>query len=124
MRNTIRQFISSLRYALIGIVCLFRENRNARFELTIAILTICASIAFRITVSEWLIILVCIGMVLSAEGINSSIEKLADKLHPDFAPEIGKVKDLAAGSVLILSFVAAIVGFIIFAPYFVKIFTK
>lgn len=124
MKNTIKQFISSLRYAINGIVCLFKENRNARYEITIAIFTICASIAFQIAVSEWLIILVCIGMVLSAEGINSSIEKLADKLHPDFAPEIGKVKDLAAGSVLILSFVAAIVGFIIFAPYFVKLFTK
>jgi diacylglycerol kinase (ATP) len=63
-------------------------------------------------------------VVLGLEGINTAIEVLADKLHPGFDPEIGKVKDVAAGAVLIASIVAAIIGFIIFAPKFLILFTN
>jgi len=41
---------------------------------------------------------------------NSSIEALTDHLHPEQHPAIGKVKDIAAGMVLIMSVAAVIVG--------------
>jgi len=117
-------FFESLRNALAGILNLFIESRNARIELSIALLVVICGFYFHITLSEWSILLITIGIVLSAEGLNTALENLSDKLHPDFDDKIGKAKDIAAGSVLILSFVAAIEGIIIFAPYFVNLFTK
>jgi len=49
-------------------------------------------------------------LVLAAELLNSSIEALADHLHPEQHSAIGKVKDMAAGMVLIMSVAAVIVG--------------
>lgn len=117
-------FINSFQFALRGIYFLIRDNRNAQIELVIAIITICCGLFFQIHVNEWLIIFTLIGIVLSAEGFNSVIETLADRIHPEQDAWIGKAKDMAAGSVLIISFVAAIEGFIIFAPYFLNIFMK
>ena len=51
-----------------------------------------------------------IALVLAGELINSSIEALADHLHPQQHPAIGRVKDLAAGMVLVTSIAAMIVG--------------
>ena len=116
------KFIKSFTHALRGIVFLFNSQVNARIELIITGIVIIAGILFRISISEWLVILLCIALVLSLEGINTAIEIFADKLHPDFDKEIGKVKDVSAGAVLIASIVAAIIGFIIFAPRLLEFF--
>lgn len=65
---------------------------------------------------EWIAVCMCIGMVLSAEAVNSSIEALADLVSPEYNEAIKKTKDLAAGAVLILAITAAIIGLIIFIP--------
>jgi diacylglycerol kinase (ATP) len=57
-------------------------------------------------------------MVLAAEGFNTAIERLVDLVSPDFHPVAGDVKDVAAGAVLICAIAAAIIGMIIFIPYF------
>ena len=110
------KFIKSFSHALRGIAFLFNSQVNARIELALTGIVIIVGILFKISSPEWLAILLCIAMVLSLEGINTAIEIFADKLHPDFDKEIGKLKDVAAGAVLIASIVAAIIGFIIFVP--------
>ena len=57
-------------------------------------------------------------MVLAAEGFNTAIERLVDLVSPDFHTVAGDVKDVAAGAVLICAIAAAIIGMIIFIPYF------
>ena len=116
------KFIKSFSNALRGIAFLFKSQSNARIELIIACLVIIAGFLFRISNTEWITILLCIAMVLSLEGINTSIEIFADKLHPDFDTEIGKAKDVAAGAVLIAAIVAAFIGFIIFVPLLLELF--
>lgn len=110
------KFIKSFSNALRGIAFLFNSQLNARIELVITGFVIIAGFLFKISTSEWLTILLCIAMVLSLEGMNTAIEIFADKLHPDFDKQIGNVKDVAAGAVLIASIVAAIIGFVIFVP--------
>jgi len=119
-----KRFIKSFSDAAKGIVYLFKSQYNARIELIIAFLVIIAGILFRINLSEWLIIFVCIALVLGLEGINTAIEVLTNKVHPGFDTEIGKVKDIAAGAMLIASIVAAVIGFIIFVPRFLILFTN
>lgn len=115
----VNKFLKSFQNAVQGLAFIFKSQPNARIELSITGIVIIAAILLRISPSEWTIILLCIAMVLALEGINTAIEVLADKLHPDFDAEIGKAKDVAAAAVLICSIVAAIIGFIIFVPRFI-----
>lgn len=52
-------------------------------------------------------------IVLALELINSSLEALIDKVHPEHASEIGFVKDCLAGAVLVAS-VGATLVFVLF----------
>ena len=117
-----RKLIKSFSNALRGIAFLFNSQVNARIELTITGLVIISGILLEISTSDWLVISLCIALVLGLEGINTSIEIILDKLHPDFDIKIGKAKDVAAGAVLIAAVVAAIIGFTIFAPRLVDLF--
>lgn len=116
MFNSVNRFIKSFGNAARGIAYLFKSQPNARIELIMAIFVIIAGFLFEIHSYEWISILLCIALVLGLEGINTAIETFLNKVHPGFDSEIGKAKDVAAGAVLIASIVAAIIGFVIFAP--------
>ena len=66
--------------------------------------------------ADWLALLIVIGLVIVAEMINTSLEYLTDIVSPQYNEKAGKVKDMAAGAVLIAAIVAVITGSIIFIP--------
>jgi diacylglycerol kinase len=49
--------------------------------------------------------------------MNTAIEHLVNLVTREWQPLAGKIKDIAAGAVLLASAVATIVGIIIFSPY-------
>jgi len=98
------------------------HGRNFRIQLALMAITICFGVFFRISLAEWSRIFICSGVVLSAEAINTAIELLVDKVLVLFRKktfwdkDAKKIKDLAAGAVLISSIMAAVNGGIIFIP--------
>ena len=108
--------IKSFSNAFRGIAFLFNSQLNARIELVLTGIVIIAGFFFRVGTTEWIVVLLCIALVFGLEGINTALEVFADKLHPGFDKEIGNMKDVAAGAVLIASIIAAIIGCIIFVP--------
>ncbi|WAC09862.1 diacylglycerol kinase family protein [Dyadobacter pollutisoli] len=108
--------LRSFRYAGVGIYNLFRYENNARIHLMACIVVIIAGVFFKISPVEWLLIVIQIALVWSAEAFNTAIEKLADLVSADYHPVIKIVKDTAAAGVLILAISAVIVGGVIFIP--------
>ncbi len=117
VKNSIQKNVRSYGFAIKGIRMLFAEN-NFKIQLLVATITIALGFRLGITPTHWLIIISCIGMVLMAEAFNTALEKLCDHLHPQQHEVIGKVKDLAAGAVLIVAISAAVIGVLIFWQYF------
>ena len=70
-----------------------------------AMAVIIAGIVLGITRTEWIMVVMCIGTVIAAELFNTAIEKLVDLVSPERHPVAGRVKDIAAGAVLILSLI-------------------
>lgn len=116
--------IKSFQHAFAGIYSAFRSEVNLRIHLVAAILVVLAAIYFEVTKGEWLILGICIGMVLSAEIFNASIERLADVVSPEKDDRIKQVKDLAAGAVLVVAIMAAILGGVVFYPYVIDLFSQ
>lgn len=110
-------------YAWQGIKTLVREEHNARIHIVAAVVAVAAGFAFGISSIEWCAVLICIGMVISAEALNSAVEALADRITTAHDPFIGKAKDFGAAAVTVLAFIAVIVGVIVFLPYIIKLFS-
>ena len=112
-----KRLIASFRFAFNGISSLIKTGGNIHIHLIAAITVVVVGLYFSISSIEWTILLLCIGIVISAEGLNTSIEKLPNLVSPEFNAEAGKIKDIAAASVLILAIIAVIIAVIIFYPY-------
>lgn len=114
-----KNFIQSLLNALRGIKIAIVESRNLKIHFTVSILVLFLSWFFKISKYEWLCILLLIGAVVSAEIFNTAIEDIENVIRDEAGVSYkytGKGKDLAAGAVLILAIVSAIIGFMIFVP--------
>ena len=122
MLSFIRKRITSFRYAFQGIATFFRETPNAIVHLIMAILAILFGFIFSISTTEWLAIIIVIGLVLALEAVNTSIEMLADFVCQERNKSIKKVKDVAAAGVLIASIAALAVGILVFLPKIIEIF--
>ncbi|KAA6345924.1 Undecaprenol kinase [termite gut metagenome] len=116
--NLRRHLGRCFKFAWKGIRIFFAEEYNARIHSILAIMVILVGFYFNITKTEWIIVIICCGLVIAAEAINTAIERLVDLVSPDYHPLAGKIKDMSAGAVLICAIVSAVVGLIIFAPYF------
>lgn len=113
-----KKFLRSFYYAMQGIIVSVREQVNLRIQIVTALGVVVLGIYFRITMKEWAILVLVIGLVLGLELMNTSIENLVDLVTKERKPLAGKIKDIAAGAVLIVSLSALIIGWLIFKPYF------
>lgn len=107
--------LSAFKCAAQGIIDTAHE-RNFHIELCFMVLCIVLGFGFGISVTEWLVVVVCFGLVLGGECINSSIEAIVDLASPEFHELARKSKDAAAGGVLLFSIASLVVGLIIFVP--------
>lgn len=111
-----KRFLKSFVFAGRGICYCIRHEKNFQIQLIAAIVVIILGFYFSISLHEWVLLLVCIALVLGLEMINSSIEKMADLISLEYHPLIKIIKDTAAGAVLLVSIISAIIGFLIFLP--------
>ena len=109
-------FIKSLSFAINGLKLVLKE-KHIKIHLLITLLVLTAGFYFNISHTEWYTILVCIGIVLSLEIINTAIEHFVDLVEPNYNPKAGAIKDLAAGAVLVFSIISIVIGIMIFGKY-------
>ena len=111
-----RRRLQSFVYAYKGIVYLLRTQHNTWIHLGFTLLSVVLGFYFSINQHEWMFIILCIGLVFAAEAFNTSIELLCDARFTEYDKRAERIKDTAAGAVLIVSVASAIIGTIIFLP--------
>lgn len=113
----------SFVYALRGLIHAVRAERNLKIHLAATVLVVAAAAFFELERWEWVAALLCIGIIWAAEMLNTAVEKLADFVHPEHHEKIGRVKDIAAGGVMLMAFIAIAIAVIIFGPYVAQWFS-
>lgn len=119
--SSLKKEMKRFKDAAHGIAVFFKEGEHAKFHLFASLLVLCAGIFFQVSKYEWMLLLFCIAIVLITEALNTAVELLGDMVHKEIHPKMRKIKDMAAGAVLIAAICAAIVGLIIFIPYILKL---
>jgi diacylglycerol kinase len=109
--------VTNFGFATAGIQYFFCTERNGRIQAVIALLVIVAGFYFGITNIEWCLVLLCIGLVLGVEMLNTALERVCEMLSAEFHPMVKIIKDVAAGAVLCVTIASVIVGVLVFLPY-------
>ncbi|MFV8328228.1 diacylglycerol kinase family protein [Flavobacterium sp. ZS1P14] len=108
--------LKSVTYAFKGAVKLISTEHSIMVQFSLGILMTFAGFYFGITSTQWLFQTLAIGLVMSIEGLNTAVEKIADFIHPNYHERIGFIKDIAAGAVFFAALTAIVIGLIIYIP--------
>ncbi|MEG2708734.1 MAG: diacylglycerol kinase family protein [Vagococcus sp.] len=112
-----KNFFESFKHASEGIRTVMKEERNMTYHVSFGLMVVLLGFLLKISVIEWLFLLFAMSSVLVTEIINTSFENVIDLITNHQYHEIAKkVKDMAAGAVLVSAIFAAIIGCLIFLP--------
>ena len=111
----------SFQVAFKGIRMAIKEEQTFTIQLFIGALILILMYWLPLNNIERAILILAIILVLSLELINSQIERTLDVLHPDFHPKVGRIKDMAAGAVLIVSIGSIFIGILILLPAILEV---
>ena len=111
-----KKLINSFKYAFQGIATSFKTERNMKIHVLIMVLVIIAGIVLKISSLDWIILVIMIVLVISAELFNTTIETVVNMITMEKNEKAKIAKDVAAGAVLVLAIGSVIVGLIIFVP--------
>ncbi|MFC1622029.1 diacylglycerol kinase family protein [Patescibacteria group bacterium] len=110
-----RRQIKSFKFAFQGIFHAMLHEANFRVQLTIALIALSLGIYLKISTTEWAILTLSMGILLSAEMINTVIENVMDALFKEHQEVVKVIKDVSAGFVLISAVTALINMILIFS---------
>ena len=113
----LKQMFKSIGIAFDGIIDLIKSENNAKIHLISTIVVIIVGFKLQFLAIEWLWISLAIAGVWVAELINTAIEKLTNLISPEQNPIAKKIKDYAAGAVLVMAIWAIFVFCLISFPH-------
>lgn len=108
--------IKSVSYAVKGFYLLITTEHSIMVQLSISALMCILGFYLKISAVEWMFQILAIGLVLTAESLNTAIEAICDYIQPNFDKKIGFIKDIAAGAVTFAALTALVIGAIIYLP--------
>jgi diacylglycerol kinase (ATP) len=116
----LRQWLRSADFAIEGILHAAKTQRHIRYHFYSAAIVLVLSYVLGISKTEFLIVSLAVIAVLLAELFNTSIESVVDLLSPELHEKARIAKDVAAGAVFVTAFGAAIIGYIVLFPPFLR----
>jgi diacylglycerol kinase len=117
MPFSIRSRIESFRHAFRGVATLLCTQHNAWLHLAATAAVVVLGVVLAIGRSDWLAVILAIGLVWTAEALNTAVEFLANEVSLEKRELIGHAKDLGAAGVLVASVSALLIGIVVFVPY-------
>ena len=116
-----KKLFRSFTHAFRGLQYALAHDQNLRFHVYIALFVVAASVFFDVNPFEMGILGVMIILVIVAEMLNTSIEKMVDLITKEHRMEAKIAKDVSSGMVLVTAIGSIIIGILIFTPYLLRL---
>ena len=98
------------------------KSNNLLVHTIIALIAIGLGIYLKLSTLEFAIVALVIGLVITAEMINTSLEYTIDMAMPTIHPLAKIAKDVASGAVLMSAISSIAVGLLIYLPKIIDLF--
>lgn len=110
------RLLRSFAVGFQGLAHAIGSEQNMRIHCVIAVVVIAAGVLLALSPWEWIAVVLCIGLVLAAECMNTALERLADRVTTETDPLIKQAKDCGSAAVLVLALMSVVVGVVVFGP--------
>lgn len=109
-------FRTALGNAIAGLKYMLRTQRNARIHLAATVIVIAVGFWLELSITDWILIVIAIGLVWVAEMFNTALECFFDLVEPKENKIVRAGKDTSAAAVFLTSLLSALIGILVFGP--------
>ena len=120
-KKGIKRLFLSTKYSVEGLIYAYRYEQSMWVHGVATVFSVCLGIIFRISLSEWAIVFIALGVILGMELINTAIEAAVDLVTLECHPLAKIAKDCGSAATFITALVAAVIELFVFGPYFFNI---
>lgn len=115
--------IESFYHALRGLSVAFQGERNLKIHSALAVLAVGLAFALHFDPISWALLFLAIGLVVTAELLNTAVERAVDMFTGGEFNNLAKdAKDVAAGAVVCASVTSVAIGGAIYLPRIYSLF--
>ncbi|MDD3435574.1 MAG: diacylglycerol kinase family protein [Candidatus Gastranaerophilales bacterium] len=116
-------FTGTFKNSFKGIRLALKSERNIRIHFVAALVAISSGIVLHFNTVEFCLLLIAIAIVIMTEMVNSAIEFTLDAIfHNRYSKLVGMAKDIAAGAVMVATFISIAIGILLFGSKLICIF--
>lgn len=108
------KILKSFKCATKGLIYTVKNEKNMRIHTVASFYVLLFSCFFDLNIEKYLLLFLVIGLVITLEMINSSIEAIIDICAKEYNTVAKVAKDVAAGSVMVASLIAVVTGLALF----------
>ncbi|MEM6879033.1 MAG: diacylglycerol kinase family protein [Bacteroidota bacterium] len=119
-----RKRMEAFGHAFRGMADLISHHPHAKLHLLATLMILFLGILLSFERWEWVAVLICMGLVWTAEALNTALEYLTDLVSPEYHPLAGKAKDMAAAAVLCAALASLVVGLLLAGPKLWQLMTS
>ena len=112
----IKKVCRSTVFAFRGIGYMIKNERNFKIHLFFAVLISLIGLLIGFNRCEWMIVILLIAVILSAEIFNSALERVCDLMREKLKlkyEDTTVIRNLSAGAVIIIAFFSLLIGIIL-----------
>ncbi len=115
--------VESFYHATRGLSVAFRSERNLKIHSVLAVLAVSLAVYLRFDSLSWALLFLAIGLVITAELLNTALERAVDMFTGGEFNNLAKdAKDVAAGAVVCASLTSLAIGASIYLPRLFNLF--
>ena len=115
-KYSIKRFISGFKNSKAGLSYAYKNEQSMTIHLISCIIVLVLGTLYHISLMEWMLCIMVLGLIAATELINTSIEAIVDLVTQEFHPFAKIAKDTASAAVFVFSVVAFLSFVIIFIP--------
>ncbi|NLA79074.1 MAG: diacylglycerol kinase [Erysipelothrix sp.] len=113
LKEAIENLVLKFKHAIAGVLMGIAHDRSLRLHYIIAAGAILVFYYLKVSVVEWGMLLLGIGVIIGLEYLNSAIELLCDHVQEEFHETIKTIKDFGAAAVLVAALFVGVMGLMI-----------
>ena len=118
-KKGIKRTLRTFKYSWQGLAYAYKNEQSMWVHAIASAITIIIGIVCGLTLTEWAIVLIALGVILASELINTAIEAAVDLCTLEIHPLAKIAKDCGSASTFVLTICAVIVCLMVFMPYFI-----
>ena len=112
----LNRIIFSSKYSIEGLAYAYKTEKSLVLHSILSTCAIILGFVLNISINQWIVLLIALGVILMIELLNTAIEAVVDMVTLEYN-ELAKIaKDCGSAGAFVASIIGLIIALVIFIP--------